>query len=120
MAFDTYLSDENKLRFNNWVQQQSQTRGRDLNQDMQDYDLQGYWLNGGYKDTGTSHMPDTYKKPNHPTFSNESIYHDGKNYAGGTWGDGTFTPGRTNLQYHGIENLKNYFQKYEPDTELNY
>ena len=25
-----------------------------------------------------AHLPDTYKKPNHPTFSNESIYHNDK------------------------------------------
>jgi hypothetical protein len=120
MPFDTQLSQENEQRFNNWLAQESQRRGRDMSQDTADYDLRGYWLNGGYQDTtGRGHMPDTYKKPNHPTFSDESIYHDGQNYIGGTWlGDSAFVPGATNLQVHGAANLQNYFNRVEPNVKL--
>lgn len=45
--YNTTLSDENQTRFNNWVAQESQRMGRDISQDMADYDLKGYWLNGG-------------------------------------------------------------------------
>ena len=120
MPFDTQLSQENEQRFNNWLAQESQRRGRDMSQDIADYDLRGYWLNGGYQDTtGRGHMPDTYKKPNHPTFSDESIYHDGRNYVGGMWeGDSVFVPGATNLRVHGAANLQNYFNTVEPNVKL--
>ena len=52
--------------------------------EMGAYDLQGAWKDikaGKIKfDPNTGHLPDTYKKPNHITFSNESRYHDGKNF----------------------------------------
>jgi hypothetical protein len=120
MPFDTQLSQENEQRFRNWLAKESQRRGRDMNLDLSDYDLRGYWINGGYKDaTGRGHMPDTYKKPNHPTFSNESIYHDGKNYVGGTWqGDSAFVPGATNLQFHGAAELQDYFKRVDPNIKL--
>jgi hypothetical protein len=118
MPFDTSLSPENEQRFNNWLQIQSKLRNRDVSQDLENYDLRGYWMNGGYKDAGQGHMPDTYKKPNHPTFSDESIYHDNKNYIGGHWTEDSFTPGKTNLQMHGAERLQEYFSKHEPDIEL--
>jgi hypothetical protein len=39
-----------------------------------DYDLRGAFKAGLTPDPKTGHWPDTFKKPNHPTFSNESIY----------------------------------------------
>jgi hypothetical protein len=40
-----------------------------------DYDLRGLWKkNPNMKPSANLHFPDTYKLPNHPTFSNESIY----------------------------------------------
>jgi hypothetical protein len=60
-----------------------------------DYDLRGYWKKQGqYEDPSNkedgSHFTDEFKKPNHPTFSVESIYHgvpngDGKVNLGGKW-----------------------------------
>jgi len=69
------------------------------------------------------HYPDTFKKPNHPTFSNESIYHGGK-YEGGQWqknedGSYQFTPGRTNLEHYTPQELQDYFNKVEPGNKLN-
>lgn len=44
-----------------------------------DYDLQGYWLNNNKQfPLMDQHLPDTYKKPNHPTFSIESQYYSGQ------------------------------------------
>jgi hypothetical protein len=67
------------------------------------------------------HFPDTYKKPNHPTFSDESKYHGGK-YEGGHWGfengKDTFTPGRTNLEQHTAKEIQDYFKEYEPNVIL--
>ena len=40
----------------------------------EDYDLRGAFKAGLKPDPKTGHWPDTFKKPNEPTFSNESIY----------------------------------------------
>lgn len=46
-----------------------------------DYNLEGYWKgNGGFPRQFT-HLPDTYKLPSHPTFSNESMYYTGQPWA---------------------------------------
>jgi len=119
MPFDTMLSQENERRFQVWMRLQSQMRNRDMTKDLKDYDLRGYWLNGGFNDKGKGHMPDTYKKPNHPTFSDESMYHDNDKYVGGHWNeDGSFTAGKTNLENYGEEGLKKYFKRVEPDAKL--
>lgn len=126
--YNTTLSDENERRFANWLAAESKRRGRDLSRDMEDYDLKGYWLNGGYKDTsGQGHGPDTYKKPNHPTFSDQSIYHGtmspwGVPFEGGHWADdgSSYTPSATMLRYtHPRDFLQQYMQRNEPGVRLN-
>lgn len=68
------------------------------------YNYEAYF-NANYEDamkqlTNLQHFPDTYKLPNHPTFSNESIYSRGP-IMGGSWvNDSTFTPSTVNRQYH--------------------
>lgn len=50
-----------------------------------DYDLRGLWKeNPNIKPSANLHFPDTYKLPNHPTFSDESRYFNPKTkkYAG--------------------------------------
>lgn len=91
--------------------------------DSLDYDMQGYFkANPDLEHKEGAHFPDTFKKPNHPTFSDESIYHGQDGNEGGHWGtaDGkdTFTPGATNLKSHTPEELKDYFNKVEPDVQL--
>ena len=123
--FNTALNAENEKKYRAWLTRQAATRGRDFDLTSRDYDLRGYWLNGGWKDTGTGHMPDTYKKPNHPTFSEESVYHGtpapgGRIWAGGRWGRGTFVPSREMFANgtHTMDQMKRYFAAYEPDTIL--
>ncbi|HXK19672.1 MAG TPA: hypothetical protein VNG33_17800, partial [Polyangiaceae bacterium] len=41
---------------------------------VDDYDYQAAERAGVKPDPATGHMPDTFKKPNHMTFSNESQY----------------------------------------------
>jgi hypothetical protein len=87
-----------------------------------DYDYAGAKA-AGIKPDARGHWPDTYKLPNHITFSDESKYHGVNGNAGGHWKhiEGPhweFTPGPTNLQQHSIEELKAYFKKYEPDSKL--
>ena len=127
--YNTPLSAENETRFNNWVAEQSKQRGRDLSGDLINYDLRGYWLNEGSKDTGSGHMPDTYKKPNHDTFSNESKYNGasdpmGGKFQGGKWlGDDkrgwSYQPSDKMLtSTHTKDQLERYFAKNEPDVKL--
>lgn len=48
--------------------------------DSDDYDMRAYFkekfLQGQDESDNRGHYPDTYKLPNHPTFSNESKYAD--------------------------------------------
>lgn len=78
----------------------------------------------GVKPDERGHLPDTYKLPNHITFSNESVYHGKNDAEGGQWeklpgGKWMFTPGRTNLQNYSPDQLQRYFQQFEPDSLLN-
>ena len=89
--------------------------------DSYDYDLRGAWKAGSAK-SDNGHLPDTFKKPNHPTFSDESKYHGVDSHEGGTWAkEGekwTFTPSKTNLDNMSADELKAYFQSVEPDAVL--
>lgn len=124
--FNTKLDSMNERAFNDWAAMRSEQHGRDVLQDLHDYDLRGYWLSEGYKDTegGTKHGPDTFKKPNHPTFSNESIYHGemspfNKPWEGGRWGKDSYTPSKTMLEHtHDKLFLANYFRTREPKIKL--
>lgn len=49
-----------------------------------DYDLRGAYAQGLDRD-GRGHLPDTYKKPNHETFSNESQYSQYAPDVAGSW-----------------------------------
>lgn len=68
----TRLTSAQQAQFNKWKgnlpkKLQSET----------DYDLKGLWIaNPSAKPSSNLHFPDTYKLPNHPTFSNESMYYN--------------------------------------------
>lgn len=89
-----------------------------------DYDMQGWYkANPDASPHTGAHYPDTFKKPNHPTFSDESIYHGVDGNQGGTWGldeggKDTFTPGATNLQGRDFQDLQNYFDNHEHGVTL--
>jgi len=84
--YNTELSPEQKAAYQKWVAIQ------DVPTSTRDYDLQGFFANQifGKKDTSKheGHFPDTWKKPNHMTFSDQSQYAetlpDGTS-TGGTW-----------------------------------
>jgi len=86
-----------------------------------DYDMKGAFTAGEQPDE-RGHMTDRFKKPTHPTFSDESIYADDKN-KGGHWaqtGDGkwSFAPGPANLKNGGIERVRAYLKENDPDVTL--
>lgn len=122
--FSTPLTQDEEVKYNDWAR----GMGKDPALEEEDYDLPGAWKAGAAQgDNG--HLPDTFKKPNHPTFSEDSQYHGSRlgldweeKAQGGRWEkDGeqmTFTPGDTNLKMHGTKALMDYFKKYEPDVKL--
>jgi hypothetical protein len=90
-----------------------------------DYDMKAFRRDNPDAKMGPGqHYPDTYKKPNHPTFSDESIYHGKGGAEGGHWnkesgGSYSFTPGKTNLEHFSPSQLQDYFKKVEPGNKLN-
>lgn len=89
--------------------------------DLYDYDLRGAFAAGATK-AANGHLPDTYKKPNHPTFSTGSQYSRGPQM-GGTWSDlgngkWAFHASPVNLQYASPYELKDYFGRKEQGNQL--
>ncbi len=78
--------------------------------DKLDYDYYSMYRNG---DSGSieNHFPDKYKRPNHKTFSNESIYSIPENL-GGTWDGDNFIPSKKEFPNGGVNlNLPDYKEK---------
>lgn len=115
--YNTPIPPDKLHAFNDWVVKKAAATGRNPLNDKYDYDVNGYFLSGEGSDA-RGHGSDEFKKPNHPTFSNESIYHGRDGYQGGSWGNGTYTPSQTNINFHGLPALSHYFQTVEPDTKL--
>lgn len=71
-AYTTRLSPEEEMRFRAWARQYGIRMEPGWNED---YDMRGLWKSApDVRPDERGHFPDTYKKPFHPTFSNESIY----------------------------------------------
>lgn len=122
-AYNTRLPQRDEARFQMWLNAQSDRTGRDVAQDLYDYDLRGWWSRNQDRDLDGAHLTDTYKKPNHPTFSDESRYHGIEGLSGGTWrrntdGSWEFRPGTTNLRMHGTDQLQRYFEERERGNRL--
>jgi len=121
--FNTKLSSEDESKFAEWAKKS----GKDPDSETIDYDLRGAWKKSA--EVGENgHMTDEFKKPNHPTFSDQSKYHGtsapwGGSYVGGKWseenGKTRFQPSRTMLnKTHDVDRLKSYMKDREPDIEL--
>jgi hypothetical protein len=88
-----------------------------------DYDLEGAYRAGIKPDSESGHFPDTFKKTNHPTFSNESKYSTPET-PGGTWGvdakgRNTFTPSQWMASdVNRMSSLQKYFFEREPNSTL--
>jgi hypothetical protein len=92
--YNTKLSPKDEQKFLSW----GVNNGR-LN-DNYDYDIKGAYLNG-LAAAGNGHFPDTYKKPNHPTFSNQSTYNGADGQYGGVWVGDKFAPSELNIKNMG-------------------
>lgn len=121
--FNTTLSPREETKFQDWIAVQSKKTKREIGRDVYDYDLRGFWKRNREADLSDAHLSDTYKKPNHPTFSSESKYHGEEGLEGGQWERNPdkswkFTPGPTNLSMHGAGRLRRYFDRVEAGNEL--
>jgi hypothetical protein len=126
--YNTELTPEQESEYQKWVAAESKTRGRDVSKDEIDYDLRGDWAKGAARDE-RGHGGDEFKKPNHPTFSDQSKYHnstddDGNTNVGGRWitdkkGNAVaFEQSNTNATHWPEWAIKDYLQKAEPGVKL--
>ena len=77
--YDTKLLPSEEMKFQQWKSKNAP------NDTGEDYDLRGAYMEGLSSDPKTKHWSDKYKKPNHPTFSNESIYAKDEPEKAGHW-----------------------------------
>lgn len=115
-AFSTKLTPEEEQAFAKWKQENAP------NDSGYDYDLRGEFKSGAKKDP-TKHGPDTFKKPNHPTFSTDSRYSNAET-PGGVWGKDaqgrdTYTPSEwMKSDKVRMAELQDYFKRVEPNGVL--
>ena len=86
MDFETRLSPQDELKYMVWKSMVAP------NDSGHDYDFRGAFKAGVQPDPQTGHWPDTFKKPNHPTFSDESIYAKQVPELAGHWNGDQFVP----------------------------
>lgn len=125
--YNTNLTPAEQQGFQSWMKESSKLQGRDLRNDSYDYDVNGAYRALKGQPAQPGHGTDLFKKPNHPTFSNESMYHNtpdprfGGNHEGGVWDATakTYTPSDRMLRTtHDSEQMQRYFNKYEPDQKV--
>jgi hypothetical protein len=88
--YNTQLSPEQEILFRKWKNQFAP------NDSGIDYDFRGAFLSGLKPDANNGHWPDTYKKPNHQTFSNESKYAQMRPDIAGNWTGENYTSANPN------------------------
>jgi len=87
LDYNTKLDLGEELKFQEW---KAQNAPKDSGYD---YDLRGAYKAGLTKDIATGHWKDAFKKPNHPTFSDQSQYAVGDQRGrAGHWVDDEFIP----------------------------
>ena len=72
LNYPTILAPEEESQFQAWAKKNKVRLDPGWNED---YDMRGLWKsNPNITPDERGHWPDTYKLPNHSTFSNQSIY----------------------------------------------
>ena len=118
--YNTALTPAEEKAFATWAKRE----GRDL--DQHDYDIKGAWkelTSGQMTEADNGHLGDKYKKPNHPTFSDQSVYHGVDGNYGGYWTEGpeggmSFTAGDSQRKFWEPQRLQRYFSEREPGVQL--
>lgn len=103
VSFDTKLSSDEEQQFQQW---KAQYAPRDSGAD---YDLRGAFKAGLQPDPQTGHWPDTFKKPNHPTFSDQSQYAAYGNP--GRWEGEKYIPGKTSDGWEVVASNPSFLDK---------
>lgn len=111
-AYNTMLPSDDENRFLDWATRAGR-KG-----DLRDYDMRGWWVENKPSGTVAGHMTDKYKKPNHPTFSNESVYSGRDGEKGGVWMGDAFYAGPSNKRYWKTDELGTYMKEREPGVTL--
>ncbi len=119
--YNTQLPADVEKMFGAWLVDESKRQGRNLSNDLYDYDLRGMWNAGAGFGGDNGHATDQWKKPNHPTFSDQSIYNGVDGFQGGHWQNGSgggfqYVASPTNT--YSPQELQQYFQRVEPDVQL--
>lgn len=93
--YDTALNPAEEQQFKVWKQLSAP------NDSGIDYDLRGAFKSGLSADPQTQHWDDTFKKPNHPTFSVFSQYAQNPDvgYVAGSWNGDEFIPSPVKTPY---------------------
>lgn len=82
--YETILEPKQEVEFQRWKNVLAP------NDSGEDYDFRGAFK-AGITPSDNGHWPDTFKKPNHPTFSRESIYAKDEAYKlAGEWNGNDF------------------------------
>lgn len=112
--YNTVLNPVEQVVFDDWAARNNRAG------DKYDYDIQGAFrdlMSGQMTESQNKHLGDKYKKPNHPTFSNQSIYSTPE-MQGGNWIGVDFQPSPQNLKNMPLPQLREYFKRYEPDSRI--
>jgi hypothetical protein len=114
---NTQLNPMQERDFQVWAKKRSAKLGRNVMNDMGDYDLRADFLAQKGLDA-RGHGSDIGKKPNHPTFSTGSKYsHPGQ--MGGTWTDESFIPSPDMMRDpERMRMLAAYMKRNEPDQNF--
>jgi hypothetical protein len=117
--YNTPLKPAEKKEYQKWLMTLPEYQ-----RNARDYDLQGAFK-AGLNPAENGHFPDAFKKPNHPTFSDQSKYSGVEGHVGGSWsklanGQWAFTPGVSKVRepMWSPEDLKAYFSRVEPNNIL--
>ena len=77
----------------------------DIKDDSEDdMDIKGIFASGNYKEL-EGFSDEEYRKPNHPLFTNKSLYSNLETMGGKYNRDGHFEPSKTNMQYNSVDML---------------
>lgn len=117
--FETPLNTAEEAKFQEWKKKNAP------NDSGEDYDLRGAFkadLAGKLPRDARNHTSDEHKKPNHPSFSQDSKFSGKDGNVGGRWaeenGQTVFYASPTNLKYNSPDELKAYFKREEPNVKL--
>jgi len=111
-SYDTKLSPQEELQFKGWKKKYAP---RDSGAD---YDLRGAFKSGLTPNPDTGHWPDTFKKPNHPTFSVESQYAKDRPDLAGRWEGEKYIPAGTESDFSLPDMVSQAIQKMAPIKKL--